>query len=106
MQDGPWISVGPHHKLAHYRTIGFLVRTGMVPVCALGLGEQFTLAIEAAVEALKEKKTLRFPVIYWEPASREFRAALYRIIFELQENPIVVISCLHTRREPRRWQSP
>ena len=69
-----------------------------------GLAEHFALAMEAAVEALRENP-LRFPVIYRNRRRAGVRRFPYGIIFEVQENRIVVIACFHARRDPRRWQS-
>jgi plasmid stabilization system protein ParE len=69
-----------------------------------GLGEHFVLAVEAAVEALKENP-LRFPVVYRNLRRAGVRRFPYGIIFEVKENRIVVIACFHGRRDPRRWQS-
>lgn len=70
----------------------------------LGLAEHFALAIEAAVEALKENP-LRFPVIYRNRRRVGVRRFSYGIIFEVQENRIVVIACFHARHDRHRWQS-
>ena len=68
------------------------------------LGEQFALAVNAAIEAIAENP-LRFPVIYRNRRRAGVRRFPYGIIFELQEHRIVVIACFHGRRNPKRWQS-
>jgi plasmid stabilization system protein ParE len=68
------------------------------------LGEQFALAVDAAIEAIAENP-LRFPVIYRNRRRAGVRRFPYGIIFELQEHRIVVIACFHGRRNPKRWQS-
>lgn len=67
------------------------------------LGEQFAMAIDAAVEAIAENPR-RFPVIYRNRRRAGVRRFPYGIIFELQEHRIVVIACFHGRRNPRHWQ--
>ena len=71
---------------------------------APGLGERFVLAVEATVEALAEHP-LQFPVVYRSRRRAGVRRFPYGIIFEVQDNRIVVIACFHGRRNPRRWQS-
>jgi plasmid stabilization system protein ParE len=70
----------------------------------LALGEQFALAVDAAIEAIAENPLL-FPVIYRNRRRAGVRRFPYGIIFELQEHRIVVIACFHGRRNPKRWQS-
>ncbi len=69
-----------------------------------GLGEQFALAVDAAVEAVANNPR-RFPVVYRNRRRAGVRRFPYGIIFELQEHRIVVIACFHGRRNPTRWQS-
>jgi plasmid stabilization system protein ParE len=68
------------------------------------LAEQFVLAIDATVEALKESP-LRFPVIYRNRQRAGVRRFPYGLFFEVQQNRIVVIACFHGRRNPQRRQS-
>ncbi|MBV8053834.1 MAG: type II toxin-antitoxin system RelE/ParE family toxin [Deltaproteobacteria bacterium] len=68
------------------------------------LGEQFALAVDAAVEAISENP-LRFPIIFRNWRRAGVRRFPYGIIFELQEHRIVVIACFHGKRNPTRWQS-
>jgi plasmid stabilization system protein ParE len=68
------------------------------------LGERFALAVETTVEAIAEHP-LQFPVVYRNRRRAGVRRFPYSVFFELQENRIVVIACLHGRRNPRRWQS-
>ncbi len=66
----------------------------MVPECSPSPSAQFALAIEAEIEALKESP-LRFPLTCCNWRRAGFRRFPYRIIFEVQENRIVVIACFH-----------
>ena len=68
------------------------------------LGERFALAVEATVEAIAERP-LQFAVIYRNRSRAGVRRFPYGIFFEFQEDRIVVIACLHGRRNPTRWQS-
>jgi plasmid stabilization system protein ParE len=68
------------------------------------LGERFALAVEATIAAIGEHPT-QFPVIYRNRRRAGVRRFPYGIFFEVQEHRIVVITCFHSRRNPRRWQS-
>jgi plasmid stabilization system protein ParE len=64
------------------------------------LGERFALAVEALAE-----HPLQFPVVYRSRRRAGVRRFPYGILFEVQDNRIVVIACFCGRRNPRRWQS-
>ena len=67
------------------------------------LGERFAQAIEATVEAVAENP-LQFPVVHRDRRRAGVRRFPYGIFFEVQEHRIVVIACLHAKRNPERWQ--
>jgi len=68
------------------------------------LGDQFALAIEATMDAIRENP-LRFPVVYRNRRRAGVRRFPYGLFFEVQAERIVVAACFHGRRDPRRWQS-
>ena len=69
-----------------------------------GLGAEYTRAVRAMLAAV-ERDPRQFPI-----ARGEVRRALllrfpYALYFILEAERIVVIGCLHGRRDPRLWQS-
>jgi plasmid stabilization system protein ParE len=68
------------------------------------LGERFSLAVEATVEAIAENR-LHLAVIYRNHPRAGVRRFPYGIFFEIQQYRIVVIACFHGKRNPKRWQS-
>ena len=71
---------------------------------AAGLGTEYTRAVRAMLAAV-ERNPRQFPI-----ARGEVRRALllrfpYALYFIPEREHIVVIGCLHGRRDPRLWQS-
>jgi len=69
----------------------------------LGLGHEFLAAAQTLVDAIAQHP-LRYPI-----ARRNTRRALlrrfpYAIYFRIYDEAIVVVACMHGRRNPRRWQ--
>jgi plasmid stabilization system protein ParE len=67
------------------------------------LGERFALAVEATIEAIAEHP-LQFAAVYRDRRRAGVRRFPYGIFYEVQQGRVVVIACLHGRRNPRRWQ--
>ncbi len=73
-------------------------------VRAAGLGAEYTRAVRAMLAAV-ERNPRQFPI-----ARGEVRRALllrfpYALYFSPETERIVVIGCLHGRRDPQVWQS-
>jgi len=69
-----------------------------------GLGEEFLAAVQAAMEKVGAHPN-GFPVVH-----RETRRALvhrfpYGIFYRDYGDLVVVVACMHGRRDPRRWRS-
>ena len=69
-----------------------------------GLGEQFLAALRSVQERLLDHPE-SFPVLY-----RDTRRALiqqrfpYGLFYRIYGDTIVVVACMHAKRDPRRWQ--
>ena len=68
-----------------------------------GLGGEFLAAADTLISAIAQHP-LRYPV-----ARRNTRRALmrrfpYAMYFRVYDEVIVVVACMHGRRNPRRWQ--
>ena len=69
-----------------------------------GLGEQFLAALRSMQERLLDHPE-SFPVLY-----RDTRRGLipqrfpYGLFYRIYDDTIVVVACMHARRDPRRWQ--
>ena len=69
-----------------------------------GLGEQFLAALRSMQELLLDHPE-SFPVLH-----RDTRRALipqrfpYGLFYRIYGDTIVVVACMHAKRDPRRWQ--
>ena len=68
------------------------------------LGERFAYAVEDTVETISEGP-LQFPLVHRKLRRAGVRRFPYGIFFEVQESRVVVIACLHGRRDPQRWKA-
>ncbi|MGA2020493.1 MAG: type II toxin-antitoxin system RelE/ParE family toxin [Candidatus Sulfotelmatobacter sp.] len=68
------------------------------------LGARFARAVESTVEAIVENP-LQFQVAYRGRRRAGVRRFPYGIFFEVQEGQVLVIACLHGKRNPKRWQA-
>ena len=84
----PEADADAHEAVAWYRNI------------RSALGDQFALGVEAR----SAPHPLRFPIVYRNRRRAGIHRFPYGIFFEVQVDRIVVIACLHNRRDPRRWQ--
>jgi toxin ParE1/3/4 len=67
------------------------------------LGERFARAVDEAIESISVNPR-RFRTVHRELRRAGVRRFPYGILFEVQENRIIVFACFHGRRDPRRWQ--
>jgi plasmid stabilization system protein ParE len=67
------------------------------------LGDQFVSAVGATVESIS-KSPRRFPTIYRNRRRARVRRFPYGIIFDVQEQRIVVIAGFHFKHNPKLWQ--
>jgi plasmid stabilization system protein ParE len=69
-----------------------------------GLGEDFLAALNAIRDRIVEHPEA-FPVLH-----RKTRRALiprrfpYGIFYRIDEDAIIIVACMHAKRDPRRWQ--
>ncbi|MFQ5904023.1 MAG: type II toxin-antitoxin system RelE/ParE family toxin [Candidatus Binatia bacterium] len=60
----------------------------------IGLGEEFLVAVTALMES-----------IVANPDRALFRRFPYGLFYRIIDDQIVVVACMHARRNPRTWQS-
>ena len=69
-----------------------------------GLGTEFTRAVRAALASI-EREPQTYPLAGTEVRRALVRRFPYAIYFVADRDAIVVLACLHVRRDPQRWQS-
>jgi toxin ParE1/3/4 len=71
--------------------------------CRDGLGDEFLLSVEAALDSIQ-----RFPQSYPAVHKQVRRALLrrfpYGVFYLVEEEAIVVLAVFHASRNPKRWQ--
>jgi len=68
-----------------------------------GLGREFLAAADALVGAIVEHP-LRYPVIRRNTRRALLRRFPYALYFRIYGEVVVVVACMHGRRNPSRWQ--
>lgn len=69
-----------------------------------GVGEEFLAAIRVAIESMMANPE-RFPVVHRQTRRALLRRFPYGLYYRFIDDQIVVLACMHARRDPRRWQS-
>jgi plasmid stabilization system protein ParE len=67
------------------------------------LGVRFALAVDAVVEVMA-RSPLAFQMVHAEIRRAGVKRFPYGLLFKVESHRIVVIACMHGRRNPRRWQ--
>ena len=68
-----------------------------------GLGREFLAAADTLIDAIVEHP-LRYPVVRRNTRRALLRRFPYALYFRIYDDVIVVVACMHGRRNPRRWQ--
>jgi plasmid stabilization system protein ParE len=68
------------------------------------LGEQFKRSLDACFGRVAENPH-SYPVVYSETRRALIRRFPYSVFYIVELSEIVVIGVLHTRRDPKSWQS-
>ena len=69
-----------------------------------GLGAEFLRALDAAIAVLQRHPTL-YPVVFGAARRAVLRRFPYSLIYVIDNEDIVIAACIHSRRDPRRWQA-
>jgi plasmid stabilization system protein ParE len=69
-----------------------------------GLGEEFLAAAQAAIAAITAHPE-RYPVIRRDTRRVLLRRFPYGIYCRIYDDLVVVVACMHGRRNPTRWQT-
>lgn len=70
-----------------------------------GLGAEFIRAVDAVLTSIQRQPRL-YPLQYKNARQAVLRRFPYNVYFIVRtDGSIEVISCFHTRRDPRRWRA-
>jgi plasmid stabilization system protein ParE len=70
---------------------------------AAGLGREFLRAVRALFASLEREPRL-YPVAEGEIRRALLRRFPYALYFTLDDEAVIVLACLHVRRDPAAWQ--
>ena len=68
-----------------------------------GLGLEFLATAQTLIDAVAQHP-LRYPVVRRDTRRALLRRLPYAVYFRTYDEIIVVVACMHGRRNPRRWQ--
>lgn len=68
----------------------------------VGLGVEFARSVEATV-ARVTRQPLAAPVVYDDVHRVVLKRFPYSVFYLIEPQRLVVLSCLHTRRDPATW---
>jgi plasmid stabilization system protein ParE len=69
-----------------------------------GLGDEFLVAVRSALDDVVAQPT-RYAVIHRDTRRALLHRFPYGIFYRLYGEIVVVVACMHGRRDPRRWRS-
>ena len=69
-----------------------------------GLGEEFLAAVRSAMDDITAHPA-RYPVIHRESRRVLLHRFPYQLFYRVYDEAIVVVACMHGRRNPIRWRS-
>jgi plasmid stabilization system protein ParE len=70
----------------------------------VGLGDEFLAAAQAVIDEIAEDP-LRHPVVLRNTRRTLLRRFPYAVYYRVYDDVVVVVACMHGRRNPTRWQS-
>jgi plasmid stabilization system protein ParE len=70
---------------------------------APGLGVRFRGELDQLAQRVGSDP-LQFPIVYRDVRRARLRRFPYGLFFRIEPDAVLVIACLHARRNPRQWQ--
>jgi len=68
-----------------------------------GLGHEFLAAAQGSIDSIAQHP-LTYPIVRRNTRRALLRRFPYAIYFRVYDEVVVVVACMHGRRNPRRWQ--
>lgn len=68
-----------------------------------GLGDEFLAAVQSALDDVITHPTM-YPVIHRDTRRVLVHRFPYQIFYRVYDEVVVVVACMHGRRDPRRWR--
>lgn len=69
-----------------------------------GLGEEFLAAVQSTLSDIVQHP-LQSPVIHRDTRRVQLRRFPYHIFYRVFGDTVIIVACMHGRRDPSRWRS-
>jgi plasmid stabilization system protein ParE len=70
---------------------------------AAGLGTEFLRALDAAIASI-ERQPKGYAIVFKNVRRALLRRFPYNVIYSASDDEILIVACIHGRRDPKRWQ--
>jgi plasmid stabilization system protein ParE len=68
-----------------------------------GLGAEFLRALDAVIAHVQRHPTL-YPIVFDHARRAVFRRFPYSVIYVVRDDELLIVACMHSKRDPIRWQ--
>jgi plasmid stabilization system protein ParE len=68
-----------------------------------GLGTEFLRAVDAAIASI-QRYPLGYQVVFKDSRRALLRRFPYSVIYSISDNEILIVTCIHGKRDPKSWQ--
>jgi plasmid stabilization system protein ParE len=68
-----------------------------------GLGAEFLRVLEDCIASV-ERNPHQYPRVHGEVRRAPLRRFPYGLIYRVYEAEVVIVACIHARRDPKHWQ--
>ncbi len=68
-----------------------------------GLGAEFLRALDAVLAQVQRHPTL-YPIVFGNARRATLRRFPYSVIYVVRDDELLIAACIHSRRDPKRWQ--
>jgi plasmid stabilization system protein ParE len=69
-----------------------------------GLGAEFLRALDAAIAGI-DRYPLASPLVFGDCRRAVLRKFPYTVIYTAREDKILILACMHGRRDPHNWRT-
>lgn len=69
-----------------------------------GLGAEFIRSLESAI-SIVQRHPATYPLVFGAARRAVLRKFPYSLIYVATDREILIVACIHGRRDPHRWQT-
>jgi plasmid stabilization system protein ParE len=75
----------------------------LVRVTRFGAWHGISSVLDASLAAI-QRHPLAYPIVFGRLRRAVLRRFPYSVIYDLSGDEILIVACIHGRRDPKRWQ--